>query len=292
MKIVINYADVRYRKAQHYNTKSAYKYGGADKVIEYSPDDIDKDFRKKYAYILNQERGGGYWLWKPYVIKKTLQEIKDGDYIFYVDSGSYFIESMDKLIEQMEKDHLWLMSYSLPFMEINYTKRDILETFGVWNDRNLLGKQRLATFILIKKTEKSMKFMDEYLQYATMDELITDAPSIHQPEDVRFIENRHDQSIYSLLCKKYNIPDYRDPSEYGIHPELYHLYDNWENDYQSLMSSEYPQIMVSHRKKNPNRLVRCEAWLRRNLPFFLYKKIKILEDKLLMAYRFIRIKKE
>jgi hypothetical protein len=41
----------------------------------------------RYAHILEQPRGAGYWMWKPYVILKTLVERMDwGDYLCYVRS--------------------------------------------------------------------------------------------------------------------------------------------------------------------------------------------------------------
>lgn len=41
MIIAINYADSTYKKAQQFNTKTAYKYGKVDRVIEYGPENID-----------------------------------------------------------------------------------------------------------------------------------------------------------------------------------------------------------------------------------------------------------
>lgn len=270
MKIVINYADSVYREAQRYNTKTALKVGGANRVIEFSRDSIDKEFLSNNSDILNLKRGGGYWLWKPYIIKKALDMCDDGDYIFYVDSGAYFINTMDFLIREMEKCNISLMSFSIPFKELQYSKRDILEFFNVWESRKELGDQRLAGFILLKKCDKTIRFINEFLEIATKDSLITDSPSLHQPEDVNFIENRHDQSIFSLLCKKYNIPDFRDPSEYGIYPILYHTKSTWLNDYKPSMDSDYPQILALHRKKKVNLLVRLDAYLRRNIDIETY----------------------
>lgn len=278
MKIVINYANQDYKAAQHYNTLTAYKKGNADKVIEYGPDDLELDFVERYSGILNKKRGGGYWLWKPYIINRTIQMAEEGDYIFYTDSGSYFINSMDLLISQMKKDKQSIMSFLLPLEEIKFTKRDIIEFFGMWDNRKNLGNQRLATFILLRKNKFTVAFFQEYLNCATHGLLITDSKSDKQPEDDEFIENRHDQSIFSMLCKKYEIPAYRDPSEFGCQPSLYHLNDDWNQQYEPTGESNYPQIMVSHRKKKPMLAVRFDAWLRRTLPFEIYKTLIPIRD--------------
>lgn len=283
MKIAINYADEAYKKAQNFNTKTAYAKGNVDQVIEYTRDNIESSFLESYKNILNQKRGGGYWLWKPYIIKRTFNVAKEGDYIFYADSGSYYINSIDYLINVLNKENLWLMSFQLPFIEVEYTKRDIFEAFGLWSNKEKKRNQRLATFILTKKTKESENFFDEYLEYATLGSIITDSPSKHQPEDIHFVENRHDQSIFSMLCKKWKIPAFRDPSEYGLKPDLYYFHDNKPITITELEKSVYPQIMVSHRKKNPSKIVRIDAWLRRKLPISIYKKVSLIRDFLICS---------
>ena len=48
----------------------------------------DKEFWKKNGdFIEKNKRGYGYWLWKSYIIKKTMDMMKDGDILLYLDSG-------------------------------------------------------------------------------------------------------------------------------------------------------------------------------------------------------------
>ena len=35
----------------------------------------------------HNQRGAGYWIWKPYIIWKTLQDVEDGDIVCYIDSA-------------------------------------------------------------------------------------------------------------------------------------------------------------------------------------------------------------
>lgn len=46
------------KKTQKLNTKTAIKKGKVDRVIEYSPDDLDHKFRERYHDILSQKKGG------------------------------------------------------------------------------------------------------------------------------------------------------------------------------------------------------------------------------------------
>ena len=41
MIVAINYADKNFKNAQKLNTKTAYKYGKVDRVVEYTPDDLN-----------------------------------------------------------------------------------------------------------------------------------------------------------------------------------------------------------------------------------------------------------
>lgn len=281
MKIAVNYGDLPYKKTQHYNTKSAYRYGGIDKVFEYAPKDIDEEFKKKNISVLKEKRGGGYWLWKPYVLLDALNRIDTDDYLFYSDSGSFFINKVDFLINCMETHKLWLMSFGLPYQEVQYTKRDIFEYFNMYTEKEKIKNQRLATFILIKKNNDSVEFVKEYLEIATQGTLITDAAS-RSEEDERFIENRHDQSIFSLLCKKWNIPYFREPSEFGTYPQLYDTHPNKKNLVPvNALESPYPQILVSHRRRNHIMRQRFLGWIRRTFPIewwinFLRKKRSIM----------------
>ena len=38
-------------------------------------------------YMLNNHRGYGYWIWKPYIILKTLESMNENDILVYTDAG-------------------------------------------------------------------------------------------------------------------------------------------------------------------------------------------------------------
>ena len=61
-----------------------------DKFHIYYDTDLknDSQFLNEHSnFIENNPRGYGYWLWKPYIIFKTMLQIKEGDTILYCDSG-------------------------------------------------------------------------------------------------------------------------------------------------------------------------------------------------------------
>lgn len=56
MIIAVNYADKKFQRAQKLNSRTARQWG-ADKVIEYGPEDIDETFRQRNKEILDTPRG-------------------------------------------------------------------------------------------------------------------------------------------------------------------------------------------------------------------------------------------
>lgn len=247
MLIVINYADKNFLKAQKFNTKTAYKNGKVDKVIEYSPNDIDKSFYNKHYDVLKEKRGGGYWLWKPYIILKTMNCAKEGDYIFYCDSGAYFINKVEYLTQLLELSEQDMMVFELPLMEKQWTKSFTFEYMNCNNDLFKDTNQILSGYILLKVNNSTRKFFEEFLSLCKVKEIVSDINNSEKDEDL--IAHRHDQSIFSLLCKKYNLETFRDPSQYGIRPWEY-LAEGRIYNPKVYSNSNYPQILVSQRKAN------------------------------------------
>ena len=246
MIIAINFSDEKYRDAQSLNSKTAIKYG-ADKVIEYTPKDIDLEYKKKNENHLKYKRGYGYWFWKPYIISKTLEKINDGDFVIYTDSGAAYINDIKIFINIMNRDNIDIMCFCINQIEKNWTKRDafiLLDSdIKEYTDTN----QICTGYIVIRKNNKSINVIKEYMN-AVMDlRIVSDEDNVlgHDNYD-GFVENRHDQSAWSLICKKHGIKPYRDPSEFGIKDNV--NMDVFPKDV--LERSTYPQMIESHRNAN------------------------------------------
>lgn len=175
MKLLINYANDKYKSSQKLNSKSGLEVGAFDKVISYSPKDIDTDFFQQNKSILSQKKGNGFWLWKPYFIKKSLETLNTNDFLFYSDSGAYFIDSIDPLINISLEYGQDIIPFELvPQLEREWTKRDtfILMDCDTWSFTDT--RQRLSGFILWKKSEFTMNFINEFLEYAKDEKIITE----------------------------------------------------------------------------------------------------------------------
>lgn len=170
----------------------------------YTIDDIDNFFLEKNSNIFKQTRGAGYWIWKPYFIQKKLQEIDEGDFLIYMDSGAYFEKSPDDLLRMI--NHKGVLTFSLAaHKQSRWCKKDcFIEVFGNTEENFHDEIQILASFIFIRKCPKSLDFVNKWLELCQKEYLLTDTQSL-TPNYPDFEEHRHDQALLSLLVYREDI---------------------------------------------------------------------------------------
>ena len=277
-KHYINYSDKAFKAQQNFALKMAKSRGGFDNITGYSREDIDKEFYEENKNILDQPRGGGYWLWKPYFINKKLNELTDGDYLFYSDSGAFFLKNIDILIEELEKYDQDIMGFELPLIESQWTKKELflnMDCDEAYSETN----QIFASYILVRKTKLSVEFFEKYLQYSCDEINITDKYQDNISQDKNFIDHRHDQSIFSLLYKINKLRPFKDPSQLGKYPRAYsasqkdnleinkvHTLPNGRKFRQLNYSEDYNLIIYHNRKRNP-----MLSYINYNIKEVLYK---------------------
>ena len=93
-----------------------------------------------------------------------------------------------------------------PWPQKMYTKRDCFILMKCDNEKYWESIQVEAGIIVVKKTEYSIKIVDEWLEWCKNENILTDIPNICGKDNFScFIDHRHDQSVLSNLAKKYNI---------------------------------------------------------------------------------------
>ena len=200
---------------------SSSKYYDNIKII--TPKDFDYETKLKAKNLIKKgkKRGYGYWFWKPFFLSKIMKEINDGDIIHYLDIGCHinktesnrFYEYLDLLIDKSK----WLLAFqyhtdNIKFSdkiqfpkreEFKYTKSDLFDYFKCLNQKEITHTPQFwSGSFFIKKHIKSEKFIENWNKvFEERFYLIDDTPS-KVKNFSEFIENRHDQSVFSLLCKK------------------------------------------------------------------------------------------
>lgn len=241
MKIFVTYSTPSYFRARSFSAKMAKWFGKFDKIVLYSPNDIDDEFKEKHVDILNIKRGAGLWLWKPYSIYKALmEEAKEGDVVFYCDAASFFIRNVNYIVNTIDESDIWVSDNG--FIEEQYTKEDTFQLMNCTDNKYKKTNQIQAQFFCCRKSNKSVTFVKEWLDCASDFNIIgPDNIKLGSDNCKKFITHRFDQSILSLLCKKNSIKPHLSPL-YIDYPNKYAPY--FVRNGEEIKHGEYPCIIV------------------------------------------------
>jgi hypothetical protein len=188
--------------------KSAIVPGRFDRSRVATRADLDSSFCDTHSDILSVQRGGGLWLYKPYIILKELLSMRDGDILCYCDSLYRFVDDFRPFMDEWLKWGDVALARNKPnegaFLEIEWTKMDAYHIMGVPFESASETPQVWGGFLLLRKSLYTIRFVSAWLTYCTDHRLLSDSPSSF-PNARAFKENRHDQSILSLLAKRWGI---------------------------------------------------------------------------------------
>lgn len=212
-KIFIAYADERLAYSLKRIGRQARRIKVFDEVILYTPADLPQDIK---AHPLMQHRtGGGYWLWKPVLIRQTLQTHQPGDIVVYADAGSTLRKSpeWDRMFDLMKQYDTLCFQYAekVPIFarwgndctRIKYwTKKQTLEFLDNYFHDTAYRENRkiMGGLLFMKNPENSLlkQWLDLTLNHP---ELIVDpTPEEIRQQDPGFAFHKHEQSIITALA--------------------------------------------------------------------------------------------
>jgi hypothetical protein len=242
-KIHISFANEEYYKSLDLLEKTSLEIGKIDKFIRYTYEWLKTtEFFQKNKFILSQNRGVGYWIWKPYIILKTFEDLEEGDVVIYSDAGLKVIDNLNPLFDVISN---YLdesrMIFRVPWVGANHiakmwTKRDCFVLTNADESKYWNAPITNGAISLWMKTEKNINFLNEWQKYLRDTRIVSDDPNMcGKPNFMEFKDHRHDQSILTILSVRYNFTLFRDPTQ-------------WGNDEKSLFTnSPYGQLFYHHR---------------------------------------------
>jgi hypothetical protein len=213
---------------------------GADSYSIWTPGDLSAEFKETHAELLKQERGFGFWCWKPYIVHREMCKLQDGDVLVYCDAGNEWISDMRQAINCMDQDILF---FSNGWRHIDWCKMDCTATIlpavyftsGRLEDWNV--KQVQASTFFVRVTPETRKFIQEWYAWSLVPGMVDNEPS-KLPNIPTFSEHRHDQAILTNLQIKYG---------YRLHwfptTSAHFLKDQHPED-------RYPTLLNHHRRRN------------------------------------------
>ena len=208
----LSFADSRMAAALTRIEEQAKEMKIFDDIRVYNEFNLDESFRQRWKELMKPGvRGFGYWCWKPYLMSKILKSLPDGSTLLYCDAGCHLnSKGRDRLLyyyRELDKDSLGIKAFpafcsTISTVESRWTKGDVFDYFNCRNNKSITHSLQLASgHIFCRKSPVVQKFLEDWYQAWEDDfSLIDDSPS-KTPNLSGFIENRHDQSIFSILYK-------------------------------------------------------------------------------------------
>ncbi len=213
-KIFIAYGSGGYLKSLRRIGKEAKTIGVFSKVILYTEQDMPLFIQS--SPLKAYSRGNGYWVWKPYIIWRTMQEYPNS-IVVYVDCGCTLQPNMEEwrkwfdLLETYDTvTFRYRLDYKYPWQQkdkevmttdAQWTKMSLIRYFDrmIGNRDWLQEGQVMSGIVLACRKSKLIKmWMDITLMHP---ELIIDCYGKEIVEQLEcFKEHRHDQSVLSALC--------------------------------------------------------------------------------------------
>jgi hypothetical protein len=202
----------------------------------FTENDIDNEFKEKYKEVWTMPKGAGYWIWKPYIISKMLEQINENDIVVYIDGGCHINitpesqERFNEYINMINNSHSGLLRFQLTHQEKNFTNK---KTINYFKNKFNINDEMMNTYLesmqcvggiqLMKKNKYTIQFFKQILEILSDDcKLFTD---IYTETNEK---HRHDQSIMSLLYKHMN-------GDLIIDDETY-----FKEGFNSTISNKYP----------------------------------------------------
>lgn len=229
MNIFVTYGDSNFKESIKRIKRQAQKSGLFDKIIIYKPSDLPSFI--KASPLMAYRRGGGYWVWKPYIIYHTLSKCNNGDVVFYADSGctinikseewnlfANYLKSYNAIFFQYRKDYNypgWDKVCVIPENNsskiIHWMKPNCVSYFNDYlQDEGYQVFDKIwGGFIIIKKTIPVISVLENWYRITLFKpELIMDPwgkELNHLPKT--FNQHRHDQAILTPLIYHYKKRD-------------------------------------------------------------------------------------
>jgi hypothetical protein len=175
--------------------------------------DLDASFVDRFRHVLEEERGGGYWIWKVPLIQQHLKRLQYGDILVYLDGGDRVdkkgIDRFWWYVEQMQRTNTSILAFNKDQnKEFRWTSDAMFKYFNVTPNTSLWDKvaetgQYTASVLIMRKTAQLDSIM------AMCNQTLYDDPYLFtdyynkatKAKRRNFHEHRHDQSVFSIVRK-------------------------------------------------------------------------------------------
>ena len=169
--------------------------------VKYDPDFVrSTQFYHEHKKELDSPHMG--WLFKPFVIREAVRVVSEGDFVLWMDSNMTLIADPQPVFDATERLQVWCRYHpgktypNKDWCTIACFKGMDCDSPEYWDE-----PQTKTDILCFKKTPFSLHVLDEYVRYCADPQNIADTPGYPG-----FHQSRWEQSVFSLLRQKMNIP--------------------------------------------------------------------------------------
>jgi len=213
---LISYSDESFRKAQRTQGLKALMLGFRT-LRFFQESDLSGEFRIKNQKSLSYSRGAGYWVWKPEIIRISIQS-STGKPTLYLDSG-IIMKEQAKAFEDLASDgkiHVW----KLAGQKAQHWTHPLVFEKLTWAKKYCESPMIDAGAILLSDNQITVEFLEIWSSLCGDPELLHPETDIETIGSSDFVWHRHDQSLLSLVVA-------RNPEWFEVH-ESNSGRDAWE----------------------------------------------------------------
>lgn len=207
----------------------AFESGYFDDVQGLNEKDLSPQFCSRFAEVLSRKKGGGYWIWKPFILRQKLRSMQENDILVYCDAGctvsKWAREEFDRLITIVNSSEYGMLGFELTYKECAYTNEKVFQHFNIARDDTAIrqSNQIMATVIILRKCRHCETLIDEWERTLEEDcHLFTDNYNEFE-KSPHFIDHRHDQSVFSVIRKLRGcvvVPDNTYATDWSTHMHI------------------------------------------------------------------------
>ena len=206
---LISYASPTFWKSRERLAFEATRTAWFQNVTVFGSGDLPLAFKSRYFEILQNKRGGGYWVWRAQLFEQYLERLDEGDILVYVDAGcNVNFEGKERMMEyvrMVEQSPYDVLAFQGGEPENFYTTEHVFKFFNVSaNNSAVYDTMQYAAGILIMQKGPHLRTVLAMVRHALEFDawLFSDR---YNAENVllnpAFRDARHDQSILSVVLK-------------------------------------------------------------------------------------------
>lgn len=198
------------------------------------------EFRRDNARFISEgSRGFGYWLWRPYVIRKALLESNEGDTILFLDAGCELNKTensefrLNDYVAHAQRYDMCIMRTE--HLLTHWCKGDTLALFQIPLTSQLRTVEPGVMFL--KRSDSNLQLMTDWINYGRREDFhyLDDSQSV-SPNSNEFREHRHDQAILTCLLKS--------RTDVSLEQETYFAQGGWDRT-----GKDYPIWVTRNRSR-------------------------------------------